>query len=121
MPYKQIPVGNQFIRNFPVPIDRDFVFDTTTQRQDYLTNPDTSGLAYSGMIVADNEQKKAYILTVNGANQLAWEEIGASTVGDLFSGSGIMVKTGEDSYRLASLSQGANIDITNPSGIIGIQ
>jgi hypothetical protein len=112
-------LSNQFIRQFPVPIDRDFVFDTTDQRENYLTNPATSGIAYSGMIVADNEKKKAYILTVNAQSELTWEEIGASTVGDLFTGSGIMVKTADDSYRVASLSQGANIDITNSSGIIG--
>ena len=112
MSYKIIPVGNQFVRNFPVPLDRDFVFDTTQAREGYLTNPNTSGIAYSGLIAADNQTKKAYLLTNTDAG-LAWVEIGADTTNDLFVGSGIMVKSGENSFRVAELVEGNNISIQN--------
>ena len=116
MSYKIIPVGNQFVRNFPVPLDRDFVFDTTQARAEYLTNPNTSGIAYSGLIAADNETKKAYLLT-NTDDGLAWVEIGADTTNDLFVGSGIMVKSGENSFRVAELAEGDNITIDNKKAI----
>ena len=112
MSYKIIPVGNQFVRNFPVPLDRDFVFDTTQAREGYLTNPNTSGIAYSGLIAADNETKKAYLLT-NTDDSLAWVEIGADTTNDLFVGTGIMVKSGENAFRVAELVEGNNISIQN--------
>lgn len=115
MPYTPVPVGNQFIRNFPVPLDRDFVFLTTDARNNYLTNSSTSGIAYTGMIVADLQTNKAYLLDSNRT----WVEVGASAANSLFTGSGMLFRTGstQDTFKVGGLSSGNNIVISNPSGL----
>ena len=116
MPYTQVPVGNQFIRNFPVPLDRDFVFNTTEARNNYLTDSATSGIAYTGMIVADLETNRAYLLNSNRE----WIQVGEQ-INDIFgsSNSGILIKTGNNTFAVGGLEEGSNISISNPSGLAG--
>ena len=116
MPYTPVPVGNQFIRNFPVPLDRDFVFTSTSARNSYLTDSATSGIAYTGMIVADLEQNKAYLLDTNRQ----WVQVGQN-LNEVFgaNNSGILIKTGNNTFTTGGLNAGTNIGITNPSGILG--
>jgi hypothetical protein len=107
-------LSNQFARAFPVPIDRDFVFTTTTARNNYLSDAGTSGIAYTGMIVADLETNKVYLLN----SSRAWQEVGIS-VNEVFgaSNSGMLFKTGDNTFAVRGLSSGNNIEITNPSGL----
>lgn len=116
MPYTPVPVGNQFIRNFPVPLDRDFVFATTSARDSYLIDSATSGIAYTGMIVADLETNKAYLLDTNRQ----WVQVGQN-LNEVFgaSNSGILIKTGDNTFTVGGLGEGSNIDITNASGLAG--
>jgi hypothetical protein len=116
MAYTPVPVGNQFIRNFPVPLDRDFVFATTAARTSYLTDSATSGIAYTGMIVADLQTNKVYVLN----SSMAWQEVGVS-VNETFgaANSGMLFKTGNNTFAVRGLSSGNNIVITNPSGLAG--
>jgi hypothetical protein len=106
----------QFSRQFGVPLDSSFVFSNTAARSDYLTNPNTSGIAYTGMIVADLQTNKVYILN----SSRAWQEVGI-TVNETFgaSNSGILFKTGNNTFSVGGLSSGNNISITNPSGLAG--
>ena len=119
----RISLSSQFIRNFPVPLDRDFVFPISyagglLTRDEYITDPRTSGLAYSGMIIADLTANKIYMLGTSGNPATrAWIEVGAETVDDLFSTSGIMVKTDNNTFASRGLDSGSNITITNPSGL----
>jgi len=115
MPASPINLSAQFTRQFGVPIDRDFVFATTLARTGYLVDAATSGLAYTGMIVADLQTNKAYLL--NSSRQ--WVEVGATAANDLFSGSGMLFRTGstQDTFKVGGLSSGNNIVITNPSGL----
>lgn len=116
MAYTPVPVGNQFIRNFPVPLDRDFVFATTAARHSYLTDYATSGVAYTGMIVADLQTNKVYVLN----SSMAWQEVGI-TVNETFgaSNSGMLFKTGDNTFTVGGLNSGSNIGITNASGLAG--
>ena len=109
-------LSNQFARQFPVPIDRDFVFATTTARNNYLSDASTSGIAYTGMIVADLQTNKVYLLN----SSRAWQEVGIS-VNEVFgaSNSGMLFKTGDNTFAVRGLSSGNNIEITNPSGLAG--
>lgn len=109
-------LSNQFARQFPVPIDRDFVFTTTSARNNYLTDASTSGIAYTGMIVADLQTNKVYLLN----SSRAWQEVGI-TVNETFgaSNSGMLFKTGDNTFAVRGLSSGNNIEITNPSGLAG--
>ena len=119
----RIGLSSQFIRNFPVPIDRDFVFPISyagglLTRDEYITDARTSGLAYSGMIIADLTANKIYMLGTSGNPATrAWLEVGAESVDDLFSTSGIMVKTGNNTFASRGIDSGSNINITNASGL----
>lgn len=114
MPASNLNAPFQFSRQFGVPLDKDFVFQTSSARADYLTNPLTSGLAYIGMIVADVETNEVYVLD----SSRQWKEVGV-TVNETFgaSSSGLLVKTGNNSFRVGGLDAGTNIGITNPSGL----
>lgn len=114
MPASNLNAAFQFSRQFGVPLDKDFVFATTTARNNYLTDSATSGIAYTGMIVADLETNKAYLL--NSSRQ--WVQVG-ETIQEVFgtNSSGILIKTGTNSYRAGGLNAGSNINITNSSGI----
>ena len=105
----------QFSRQFGVPLDKDFVFATTSDRDNYLIDS-RSGIAYTGMIVADLQTNKVYILN----SSRAWQEVGI-TVNETFgaSNSGILFKTGNNTFSVGGLSSGNNISITNPSGLAG--
>ena len=118
------PLENQFIRQFGVPIDSTAVFPLSVgtyagfTKEQYITNSATSGLAYSGMIIADLTVNKIYVLGASGNPATrGWIEVGAETVDDLFSTSGIMVKTGNNTFASRGLDSGSNIDITNASGL----
>lgn len=114
MPASNLNAAFQFSRQFGVPLDKDFVFQTSSARTNYLTNAATSGLAYVGMIVADAQTNEVYILDSNRN----WKEVGV-TVAETFgaNNSGILIKSGVDSYRVGGLNSGSNINITNPSGL----
>ena len=113
---KVVPVGNQFTRLFPVPLDPSLVFSTSLARSGYLTSPATSGVAYGGMIVSDLETNKVYVLGTG----MVWQEVGI-TVNETFGAatSGMLFKTGNNTFSVGGLSSGNNIVITNPSGIAG--
>lgn len=109
MPVTVVPVGNQFTRNFPVPLDKSFVFSTTQERLNYASNP----VAYSGLVAADLETNKVYVL---GSGNV-WVEVGTSTLNDSFTGSGILFKTANNTFKTGGLASGNNITISNPSGL----
>lgn len=117
MPASNISAFFKFDRQFGVPLDSSFVFQTTSARNSYLTDSATSGIAYTGMIVADLETNKVYMLNSNRQ----WQDIASSGLGDIFgaSNSGIMIKTGANTFSTGGLNSGANINITNSSGILG--
>jgi formylglycine-generating enzyme required for sulfatase activity len=122
----RLGLSSQFIRNFPVPIDRDFVFPISyagglLTRDQYITDPRTSGLAYSGMIIADTTDNKVYFLGTSGnPATMAWREVGVS-INEIFgaANSGMLFKTGDNTFAVRGLSSGNNIFITNPSGLAG--
>ena len=114
------PLENQFVRQFAVPIDSTAVFPLVAgpyagfTKQDYITDPRTSGLAYVGMIVADTSDNEVYILDSNRQ----WKDVGV-TLNESFgvNNSGLLVKTGDNTFRVGGLDAGNNIGITNPSGL----
>jgi len=114
MPASNVSAFFKFDRQFGVPLDSSFVFQTTNARNNYLTDSATSGVAYTGMIVADLETNKVYMLN----SSRAWQEVGI-TVNETFgaNNSGILFKTGNNTFNVGGLNSGANINITNPSGI----
>jgi formylglycine-generating enzyme required for sulfatase activity len=116
MPASNLNAAFQFSRQFGVPLDKDLVFATTNARNSYLTDAGTSGIAYTGMIVADLQTNKVYVLD----SSRAWKEVGI-TVNETFgaSNSGMLFKTGDNTFAVRGLSSGNNIDITNPSGLAG--
>lgn len=103
----------QFSRQFGVPLDSSFVFSTTAARSNYLTDVTTSGIAYSGMIVADLETNKVYVLN----SSRTWKEVGS--INDTFgaSNSGMLFKTGDNTFTVGGLDSGSNIVINNASGL----
>lgn len=117
MPASNLNAAFQFSRQFGVPLDKDLVFTTTSARTSYLTDPSTSGIAYTGMIAADLQTNKAYLLNSNRQ----WVEIGASATDSLFSGSGLLFRrgSGENNFATGGLNSGNNIVITDPSGLAG--
>ena len=107
-----IPVGNQFTRLYPVALDQSFVFNTTAEREAYASSP----VAYSGLVAADLQTNKVYIL----GSGMTWQQVGV-TVNETFgaSNSGMLFKTGDNTFAVRGLSSGNNISITNPSGLDG--
>jgi hypothetical protein len=117
MPASNVNAPFQFSRQFGVPLDSSFVFSTTAARSGYLTNSDTSGIAYTGMIVADLQTNKVYLLN----SSRAWQEVGIS-INETFgaTNSGMLFKTGNNTFSVGGLSStNNNISITNPSGLGG--
>ena len=112
MPFSVVPVGNQFARLFPVPIDQSFVFNTTAERTAYAS----SAVAYSGLVAADLQTNKVYIL----GSGMTWQQVGV-TVNETFGAatSGMLFKTGNNTFSVGGLSSGNNILITDPSGLNG--
>jgi hypothetical protein len=115
MPASNLNAAFQFSRQFGVPLDSSFVFSTTAARSGYLTDVATSGIAYSGMIVADLETNKVYVLN----SSRIWKEVGS--INDTFgaSNSGMLFKTGDNTFTVGGLDSGSNIGITNASGLAG--
>ena len=60
----------QFERQYNAPLDIHQTFDTTADRNSYLTNP----LRYSGQVVSDSETNKLYQLD---STLTKWLEVGA--------------------------------------------
>jgi formylglycine-generating enzyme required for sulfatase activity len=114
MPASNLNAAFQFSRQFGVPLDKDLVFATTNARNSYLTDAGTSGIAYTGMVVADLQTNKVYLLN----SSRAWQEVGIS-VNETFgaSNSGMLFKTGDNTFAVRGLDSGSNITITNPSGL----
>jgi hypothetical protein len=63
----------QFKRQYAAPLDVDIVFDTTSDRITFLTNP----IRYAGQIVSDLQTQKCYQLSTNTNS---WIEIGGETL-----------------------------------------
>jgi hypothetical protein len=59
----------QFERQYSGPLDVNQVFNTTSERNNYLSSP----LRYGGQIVSDLETDKVYVLN---SSEDAWIEIG---------------------------------------------
>ncbi len=66
------PSPLKFIRQHDEPLDVDFVFATTGDRNAYLTD----ARRYAGMLVVDNQEEKAYLLN---AAKNAWIAVGGSS------------------------------------------
>lgn len=69
---QQTALPIQYIRQYAGPIDADEVFETTSARNAYLTNP----RRYGGMTVSDLEDGEVYVLN---AARTAWRQLATSS------------------------------------------
>ena len=97
----------QFLRQYQGPLDADLIFNLSSDRTSYLTNP----RRFAGMMVYDQENSRTYVL--NSASD-AWLEVPVSS-----SSSEIQLSLGQlyvDNLRFNN----NNISSTNTNGSIGI-
>ena len=97
----------QFLRQYQGPLDADLIFNLTSERTSFLTNP----RRFAGMMVYDQQNSKTYVLD-SASN--AWLEVPVSS-----SSSEIQLSFGRldvDNIRI----DGNNINNTGANGSIGI-